>query len=626
MTSLNAAQDQEVTYLAGINANGIQAATSFWSWNADEQPATYNAISQQVKWGAPVAGTGAVLTVAFTAGDWSPAETQAFTAAMHLWSAVADVKFDIVSDPSAAQLVISRGNDGAAQTGFTQSIAGTEGSANLGTAFAAHISIDTSVPGFGPIGSALGTEGGYPWLTMIHELGHALGLGHGGPYDEGITAGTTMLTPYDATAWTIMSYIPGDALYSPGTGGFGWGRSPDGYEYVATTPMILDIAALQRIYGKPVDTPLSGGQTFGFHSNVQGDIAQFFDFTTNTHPVVTLFDLGTNNTLDLSGYAMGNHVDLHDGSFSSVGGMIQNVGIAIGTTIDTAIGGSGNDGITGNDDGDVLMGNVGADVIRGGSGNDHIYGNMIGGVQGLADGGDSIDAGTGMNYVNGNAGDDWISAGEGANRLYGGQGNDRIMLTGTNPLSTGHINGNLGNDLLEVSGGVNDVHGGQGNDTLIALDGDNALYGDVGDDVIAGGSGADVMTGGIGADLFVLIGMAGKGASPTGGYDEVTDYTDGVDHLHVNVFTGDMLPTLLHASPGIIFGDFDAAATYATQLLDMNLSASSEVAALQVGSDTYLFYSNLGFPGSAIDSAVKLDHISAANIDVGDFVTTSVHF
>ena len=623
MNSLNGAQQQEIAYLTGIDANGLQSADSFWSWNLDENPATYATDSAEVKWGAPTAGTAGAITVAFAAGEWSNAETQAFTAAMHLWSEVANISFNVASDPSSAQLVISRGSDGGAETQFTAGFEGDMGTARLGTALSATISIDTSVPSFGPIGSALGTEGGYPWLTMVHELGHSIGLGHGGPYNEGTTASSTMLTAYDATAWTVMSYIPGDAFYQPGTGGFGWGTAPDGYEYSATTPMILDIAAAQRIYGLPVNTPLSGGQTFGFHANIAGDTAQFFDFTVNTHPVVTLFDLGLNNTFDLSGYAMGNDIDLHDGSFSSVGGMLQNVGIAFGTHIDTGIAGTGNDRLTGNDDGDVLMGNSGADIIRGGAGNDHIYGNMAGGVQGMPDGADSIDAGNGMNYVNGNAGDDWITAGDGDNRLYGGQGDDRIMITGS---GTGHINGNLGNDLIEVTAGINDVHGGQGNDTIIALGGSNDLMGDLGDDVIAGGSGSDTMTGGAGADLFVLIGMSGHGASPVGGYDEVTDYQAGIDHLHVNAFTGNMLPTVLHAEGGASFADFNAASAYAATLLAAHSDApTNEVAALQVGSDTFLFYSNLGFPGGAIDSAVKLDHVSAAGITVGDFVTTSLH-
>jgi len=365
---------------------------------------------------------------------------------------------------------------------------------------------------------------------------------------------------------------------------------------------------------------LSGGQVFGFHSNIQGDTAIFFDFSINTHPVVTLFDTGANNVFDLSGFGMGNLVDLHDGAFSSVGGLHQNVGIAIGTRIDSAIGGTGGDKLVANDDGDVLMGNAGADILVGGQGNDHLYGNMAGGAQGLPDGSDSIDAGGGSNYVNGNAGDDFITAGNGTNRLYGGSGNDRITITGH---GSGHINGNMGDDLLQVTAGTNDVHGGQGNDTISALGGTNTLSGDAGDDLIAGGSGVDVMTGGPGADLFVLIGPSAGGASPVGRYDEVTDYVHGVDHLHVNVFTGDVLPTVLHA--GQSFSDSAAAQAYAATLMASVVSPTAEVAALQVGSDTYLFYSNLGWPGGAIDSAVRLDNVSAGAVDRSDFVVTSLH-
>ena len=66
--------------------------------------------------------------------------------------------------------------------------------------------------------------------------------------------------------------------------------------------MPLDILAAQALYGAPTSTPLSGGQTFGFHSNITGPSGIFFDFTQNTNPILTLWDSGSNNTLDLSGW------------------------------------------------------------------------------------------------------------------------------------------------------------------------------------------------------------------------------------------------------------------------------------------------------------------------------------
>jgi len=261
----------------------------------------------------------------------------------------------------------------------------------------------------------------------------------------------------------------------------------------------------------------------------------------------------------------------------------------------------------------VLMGGGGGDVIRGNAGNDHIYGNMATTAQGAVDGSDVIDAGNGSNYVNGNAGDDVITAGSGTNRLYGGGGNDQIRITGN---GVGHLNGNLGDDLLQVTGGHNDIHGGQGNDRILPDGGDNQSFGDLGNDVISGGTGFDQMTGGGGGDLF-LLSQAGN-ANPAS-WDEITDFQDGADKFHVTTI-GAGLPVVVHA--GQTFADEASAAAYAQSAF--NGAGSSEAAALQVGADTYLFYTiaNLGSP---VDAVVRLDGISAASIDQSDFVTGTGH-
>lgn len=548
---INTDQSTELTYISGITDQGTVASQSFWSWNG-VTPAGYSTTSHEAKWGAPTAGTGAAISVAFDAGShWTNTEEAAFLSAMHLWSDVANVNFTLTSNQSSADLVISRGSDGSAQGGITRLIPAAEGSATLGTAVKADISIDTSVAGFGPIGSSFSTEGGYPWGTILHELGHTIGLGHAGAYDESIASNTTMLTPYDSNGWSIMSYFEGlNAPYSGGANpGFLWGNSPDGYLNGPTTWMPLDILAAQRIYGMPVNSPLSGGQTFGFHSNIQGDTAAYFDFNINKAPVITLWDSGTGNTLDVSGFSSSNFIKLTDGSFSSVGGLSDNVAIAFGTKIDTAIGGASFDNLTGNNDGDVLMGGAGGDIITGGTGNDHIYGNMISSVQGATDGDDRIDAGTGTNYVNGNAGNDIITAGDGANRLYGGAGDDQIQLYAA---GTAHINGNAGNDNIAVELGNDEIHGGKGNDYIVATNGNNVIWGDDGNDFIGGGDGISVMTGGPGADQFYpglhLIGSLG------GYYDEITDFTHGVDKICLGFPSG--ISTVLHASGGTVYDSF----------------------------------------------------------------------
>jgi len=58
-----------------------------------------------------------------------------------------------------------------------------------------------------------------------------------------------------------------------------------------------------------------GGQIFGFHTNITGSIQPYFDFTQNTHPVITLWDGGLNNTLDLSSWsAPGPHQHISNAS------------------------------------------------------------------------------------------------------------------------------------------------------------------------------------------------------------------------------------------------------------------------------------------------------------------------
>lgn len=95
----------------------------------------------------------------------------------------------------------------------------------------------------------------------------------------------------------------------------------------------------------------------------------------------TIHDTGGRDTIDFSGSTHGTVLDLRAGHFSSVNGLTNNVFIFAGHNadqsdyyIETGIGSSHDDRITGNDGDNTLSGNEGDDTLDGGGGNDILYG------------------------------------------------------------------------------------------------------------------------------------------------------------------------------------------------------------------------------------------------------------
>jgi hypothetical protein len=406
--------EDQVTYLCGVDADGKVASPSYWTWGG-YNPATYSTTtSAGGKWGATSAGTGSgTLSVYFDpAANYTAGDQAVVMEGFALWSAYANVSFAVTTDASAAQITITRATmaQGYIGTGGTSTQNMEQvGSSTLATYATGTLTLNSSLV----LASSVGATFSYPRNSIIHEIAHILGLGHSGPYNGAAMPATDQYSAYDVQPWSIMSYLGIIGTLKYGAADFDdltqmWFGSPQ-------TPMVVDILAMQRLYGAPTTTPLSGGQVFGFNCNVSGSIGKFFDFTVNTSPNVTLWDAGTNNTLDLSGFTSADVVNLTPGTLSSIHGT-KNIAIAFGTQINTLICGTGNNTVTCNDFGDTVVGNSGNDVVTGGAGND---------------------------ALNGGGGDDILIGGAGNNTLNGGAGTDTAVLAGlaSDYLVTANANG-----------------------------------------------------------------------------------------------------------------------------------------------------------------------------------------
>ena len=177
--------------------------------------------------------------------------------------------------------------------------------------------------------------GSYGWQTVIHEIGHTMGLKHPGNYNAGGggTPGPYLPKATDNSRFSVMSYTAAPDANKVTT-------LSNGYSYTGMSPstyMTYDIAALQYIYGANTTSDAdTTHQTLSFTKDWQG-------FQT-----VWAADGGT---LDASALTRANIIDLREGAYSSIGiqtygkttfGM-NNVGLAFGSYLDNIKGGLATD-------------------------------------------------------------------------------------------------------------------------------------------------------------------------------------------------------------------------------------------------------------------------------------------
>lgn len=401
-------------------------------------------------------------------------------------------------------------------------------------------------------------EGSFAFTTILHEIGHAVGLQH--PH-----GGTVTLTPaLDDLAHTVMTYN-NSAPYPSTLGSFDLealayyygavqNMSAWTYSFVADVFTISGGGLGDVIYGVMGENDISGGRgrdtLIGRDSDdiLRGDGA--IDILIGSGGADTLYGGGGRDMLygfDAVGGINYSVDTLHGGGgndtlIGSSGGDILNGdngndilhGNGGGDTLngggnnDTLYGGSGHDTLNGDGGNDTLYGEVGFDTLNGGGGDDDLFGDVEGDTDSANSdtlrgdaGNDRLYGMVGIDYLYGGGGDDKLfgdadaSVTGYADQLYGEGGNDRLFGFG----GSDWIYGGTGQDYIE---------GGAGHDQLYGNDGSDRLKGGAGTDNLYGGGGRDNLWGGADADIFFFS------VEDIGRRDAIRDFEDGIDRIAIN--------------------------------------------------------------------------------------------
>jgi serralysin len=509
------------TSIPGSGYGNAYIDSLIWGCKWDGAPVTYNF------------GSGYDAASGLNGVDWLAPEKAAFRTALANYSAVCNLSFAETSDRASANIVwwlaptSVMGQNGLGM----QEVPNGAHNQIAGYFNYQHQSWDYLAPGQ------------YGYVTIIHELGHGMGLAH--PHDGGSEADHSKFPGVTAAFGSYGTYGLNQGIWSTMSYNDGWNQAPlTSYAYGAQgTLMALDIAALQKLYGANT----------AWHSG--DDVYNLVLANAAGTGWACIWDGGGNDTISAAGALGAVSIDLTaatltganaGGVVSHAAGVVGGYTIANGVVIENAIGGAGNDNLTGNAANNLLDGGAGADKMSGGLGDDtyivdssadavleksgqgtdtvyasvsHTLAANVENLVLLAGAGNASATGNALaNALQGNDGDNILDGKAGADSMAGGAGDDLYIVDNaadavleqagagydTVQASVSYtLSANVEKLVLSGSGALN----GSGNadaNVLLGNSGANRLYGGAGNDTITPGNGADTVQPGAGNDTIIL--------------------------------------------------------------------------------------------------------------------------